>query len=72
MKKITTTLAALGLSASLAACGTTMEERVATGALAGGAVGAVAGKDLGSAAVGAAVGAGAGYAVDRCKRTRRC
>ena len=67
------TILALSASASLlAACGTTTEQRVASGALGGAAVGAVAGGELDDAAVGAALGAGAGYVVVRCKKSGDC
>lgn len=56
----------------VAACGTTTEERVASGALGGAAAGAVLGGDVGDAVVGGAVGAAGGYAVDRCKKTNNC
>lgn len=69
---IRTVLALSATAALLGACGTTMEQRVASGALGGAAVGAVAGGDLSDAAVGAAVGAGAGYVVDRCKKSGDC
>ena len=59
------TLIAVPLAASallLAACGTTVTERAATGALGGAAVGGVVGGSLEGAAVGAAVGGVAGAA----------
>ena len=67
------TILTLTASATLlAACGTTMEQRVASGALGGAAVGAVAGGELDDAVVGGALGAGAGYVVDRCKKSGDC
>jgi hypothetical protein len=51
----------------LAACGTTTEERVATGALGGAAAGAVIDGGTG-AVVGGVAGAAAGAAVDAAKR----
>jgi hypothetical protein len=58
-------VAAVGLT--LAACGTTTEERVATGALGGAAAGAVLDGGTG-AVVGGVAGAAAGAAVDAAKR----
>lgn len=50
------------LALSLAACGTTVTQRAATGALGGAAVGGVVGGDAKGAAIGAAVGGVAGAA----------
>lgn len=72
MKRVLSAAAAVAFAASLGACGTTTEQRVASGALGGAAAGAVLGKNLGSTAIGAAAGAAGGYAVDRCKKSRRC
>lgn len=69
---IRTILALTATATLLGACGTTTEQRVATGALGGAAVGAVTGGDVGGAVVGGAVGAGAGYAYDRCKKSGGC
>lgn len=69
---IRTILALSATATLLGACGTTMEQRVASGALGGAAAGAVIGGDLKDAAVGAAVGAAGGYAVDRCKKSGGC
>lgn len=69
---IRTILTLTATASLLAACGTTTEQRVASGALGGAAVGAVAGGDLGDAVVGGAVGAGAGYVYDRCKKSNDC
>lgn len=67
-----TALALSATAALLAACGTTTESRVATGALGGAAAGAVVGGDVGDAVVGGALGAAAGYAVDHCKKSNDC
>ncbi|HYG26473.1 MAG TPA: YMGG-like glycine zipper-containing protein [Caulobacteraceae bacterium] len=69
---IRTTLALAASAALLAGCGTTTEQRVASGALGGAAAGAVMNNDVRGAVVGGAVGAAAGYAVDHCKRTDDC
>lgn len=46
------------VAATLAACGETAAERTATGAVIGGALGAVTGEDIGNAAlIGGAIGA---------------
>lgn len=60
-------IAAAGLL--LAACGTTTEQRVATGALGGAAVGAVTGGGNG-ALIGGAAGAVGGLAVDAVQKDR--
>jgi len=60
--------AGLGLAAltlALAACGNSMEERAASGALIGAGTGAVLGGSVGSTATGAVVGAGAGAVYDK-------
>ncbi|MBX3476456.1 MAG: hypothetical protein KF910_02505 [Brevundimonas sp.] len=58
--------AAVGLGAlmalSLAACGTTMEQRAASGALGGAVAGQVIGGNTGATVAGAAIGAAAGAA----------
>jgi osmotically inducible lipoprotein OsmB len=72
MKRVLSAAAAVAFAASLGACGTTMEQRVASGALGGAAAGAVLGGSATSTAVGAAAGAAGGYAVDRCKRRGGC
>ncbi|RZJ97060.1 MAG: hypothetical protein EON88_04415 [Brevundimonas sp.] len=46
----------------LAACGTTMEQRAATGAIGGAVAGQVIGGDTGATVAGAAIGAAAGAA----------
>ena len=50
------------LALALAACGTTVTERAATGALGGAAVGGAVSGDLSGAAAGAAIGGVAGAA----------
>lgn len=70
MSRIAKLAAAAGLAIGvlgLTACGNTMEERVATGALGGAAVGTATSGSLSGAVVGGALGAGAGYAYDRYK-----
>lgn len=63
--KIIVPIAAAGLLT--AACGTTTEQRVATGALGGAAVGALVDGGTG-ALIGGAAGAVGGAVVDRSKR----
>ena len=55
----------LGVVALLVACGQTMEQRAATGALGGAVAGQVIGGDTGSTVAGAAIGAVAGAATTR-------
>jgi osmotically inducible lipoprotein OsmB len=62
MRKLIITASAAIAALSLAACGTTMTQRAATGALGGAAVGGVVSGDLEGAAVGAAIGGVAGAA----------
>lgn len=69
MTKTSSTIRKAGVAAPLAAsalllgaCGTTVTERAATGALGGAAVGGAVGGDLEGAAVGAAIGGVAGAA----------
>ena len=62
--KIMTLTAALGAGLLLAACGTTTEQRAATGALAGAAVGQAVGGDTESTVLGGVIG-GVGGAVIR-------
>ncbi|MFC0634376.1 glycine zipper 2TM domain-containing protein [Brevundimonas balnearis] len=52
----------IGAAALLAACGTTVEQRAATGAVAGAAAGQAIGGNTGATVAGAAVGAVAGAA----------
>ncbi|WP_269716852.1 hypothetical protein [Caulobacter sp. NIBR2454] len=61
----------VGAGLLLAACGTTVTERAATGALGGAAVGAAVGGGDGALA-GAAIGGVAGAATTNCRNTRRC
>ena len=55
--KLTPVIAVVSL---LAACGSTMEQRAATGAIGGAVAGQVIGGDTGSTVAGAVIGAGAG------------
>ncbi|MFC7379829.1 glycine zipper 2TM domain-containing protein [Brevundimonas sp. GCM10030266] len=57
--KLTPVIAVVGL---LAACGTTMEQRAATGAIGGAVAGQAIGGDTGATVAGAAIGAVAGAA----------
>lgn len=58
MSKIVKFLGLAAVAATLAACGETAAERTATGAVIGGALGAVTGEDIGNAAlIGGAIGA---------------
>ncbi len=67
MTRITKLGAAAIIALGLSACGSTTEERVATGALGGAAAGTVAGGGLTGTVLGGAAGAGAGYAYDKYK-----
>ncbi|NEX91329.1 hypothetical protein [Caulobacter sp. 17J65-9] len=70
MKKTTVMVAAvLGASAMLSGCGHTLEQRAATGALGGAAVGAVLG---GGIIPGAVVGGIGGFLVHQCKKSGDC
>ena len=60
MKTILKLTPVIGAVALLAACGTTMEQRAATGAIGGAVVGQAVGGNTGSTVAGAAVGAVAG------------
>ncbi len=60
MKTLIKIVPAVGLMALLAACGTTMEQRAATGAVGGAVAGQVIGGNTKSTVAGAAVGAAAG------------
>ncbi len=62
MRKVFITVSAAVAALSLAACGTTVTERAATGALGGAAVGGIVSGNVKGAAVGAAVGGVAGAA----------
>lgn len=59
MLKLSPAIAAVGL---LAACGSTMEQRAATGAIGGAVAGQAIGGDTGATVAGAAIGAAAGAA----------
>ena len=59
MLKLSPVIAAVGL---LAACGSTMEQRAATGAIGGALAGQAIGGDTGATVAGAAIGAAAGAA----------
>jgi len=60
MKTLLKLTPVIGAVALLAACGTTMEQRAATGAIGGAVVGQAVGGNTGSTVAGAAVGAVAG------------
>jgi len=62
MKTILKLTPAIAAVAMLAACGTTMEQRAATGAIGGAVAGQVIGGDTGATVAGAAIGAAAGAA----------
>lgn len=62
MKTILKIAPVIGVVTLLAACGQTMEQRAATGALGGAAAGQVLGGDTGATVAGAAIGAVAGAA----------
>ena len=62
MKTILKLAPAAAILMALSACGTTMEQRAATGALGGAVIGQAVGGDTGSTVAGAAVGAVAGAA----------
>lgn len=62
MKNLIKLAPAVGVVALLAACGQTMEQRAATGALGGAFAGQVVGGNTGSTVAGAAIGAVAGAA----------
>jgi osmotically inducible lipoprotein OsmB len=60
MKTIIKIAPLVGAMALLAACGTTMEQRAATGAIGGAVAGQVIGGNTGSTVAGAAIGGVAG------------
>lgn len=60
MKTLIKLAPVVGVVAMLAACGSTMEQRAATGAIGGAVAGQVIGGDTGSTVAGAVIGAGAG------------
>ena len=62
MKTLTKIAPLVAVTALLAACGTTMEQRAASGALGGAVAGQVIGGNTGSTVAGAAIGAVAGAA----------
>ena len=62
MKTIIKIAPLVGVMALLAACGTTMEQRAATGAIGGAVAGQVIGGNTGSTVAGAAIGGVAGAA----------
>ena len=62
MKTVLKMAPLVGAMALLAACGTTMEQRAATGAIGGAVAGQVIGGDTGSTVAGAAIGGVAGAA----------
>ena len=69
MKTIIKLIPLAGAVTLLAACGTTMEQRAATGAIAGAAVGQAVGGDTGATVAGAVIGGAAGAATT--ERPRR-
>ena len=62
MKTIIKFIPVVGAVALLAACGTTMEQRAATGAIAGAAAGQAIGGDTEATVAGAVIGGAAGAA----------
>ncbi|WP_426041190.1 hypothetical protein [Brevundimonas sp. TWP2-3-4b1] len=62
MKTILKMAPLVGAMALLAACGTTMEQRAATGAIGGAVAGQIIGGNTGSTVAGAAIGGVAGAA----------
>ena len=62
MKTILKMAPLVGAMALLAACGTTMEQRAATGAIGGAVAGQIIGGNTGSTVAGAAIGSVAGAA----------
>lgn len=62
MKTIIKLAPVIGIVTLLAACGSTMEQRAATGAIGGAVAGQVIGGDTGSTVAGAAIGGVAGAA----------
>lgn len=62
MKTLVKLVPVVGLVALLAACGTTTEQRAATGALGGAVAGQAIGGNTGATVAGAAIGAVAGAA----------
>ena len=68
MKTIVKLAPLVGVVALLAACGTTMEQRAATGALGGAVAGQVIGKNTGATVGGAVAGAAVGAATTPRRR----
>ncbi|MES2860832.1 MAG: YMGG-like glycine zipper-containing protein [Pseudomonadota bacterium] len=68
MKTILKMAPLVGAMAMLAACGTTMEQRAATGAIGGAVAGQVIGGDTKSTVAGAAIGGVAGAATTPRRR----
>ena len=68
MKTILKMAPLVGAMALLAACGTTMEQRAATGAIGGAVAGQVIGGNTGSTVAGAAIGGVAGAATTPRRR----
>lgn len=68
MKTIVKLAPLVGVVALLAACGTTMEQRAATGALGGAVAGQVIGKSTGATVGGAVAGAAVGAATTPRRR----
>ena len=68
MKRIVKLTPLVGVVALLAACGTTMEQRAATGALGGAVAGQVIGKSTGATVGGAVAGAAVGAATTPRRR----
>lgn len=64
-------IAGLALTFTLAACGSNMQERAASGALIGAGTGAVLGGSVGSAALGGLAGAGAGVVVNEVQKDKQ-
>ncbi len=62
MRKILKLAPVIGLAGLLAACGTTMEQRAATGAIGGAVAGQAIGGNTGATVAGAAIGAIGGAA----------
>ncbi|MFV3076231.1 hypothetical protein [Niveispirillum fermenti] len=63
--------AAVALAGLLAACGNSMEQRAASGALIGATGGAVLGGNVGSAALGGLAGAGAGVVTHEMQKDKQ-
>lgn len=68
MLKATPIIPLMAAGLLLTACGHNMEQRAASGALGGAAVGAVLDGGLGGAVAGGVIGAGAGVVVNELKK----